>query len=184
MGNVSIFLGCGGRRKRRKAKVFFIVGPVEEAGPVEPTLNHESSIKGKVIFMITIKSSQKVTIRVAAFKDSKGNPAKVDGPPQWFTDNTDVLALHPAEDGMSCKVSAVGPLTDEATVTMRADSAEGPELDYIMGSMKIGVVAGRARTVELAADEPVEQSEGPPEDPATPPSPESAPSSKVRAKTK
>src|SRR5262245_15536781 len=81
--------------------------------------------KSGVILMLTLTATQKATLSVE-FLDSKGNPASVDGVPVWMTDNSDLLALAPSADGMSCEVSAVGPIgAASAQVTADADLGSG-----------------------------------------------------------
>lgn len=94
------------------------------------------------------------------FEDKKGNPAKVDGAPTWSTDNTDVLALEPAADGLSCVVKAVGPLTQPdspAMVTMTADADLGEGFEPVIGTIEFEVGPGKATVVTLEAGEPTEQ---------------------------
>lgn len=90
------------------------------------------------------------------FQDKSGQPARVDGIPQWSTDNSELLALAPAEDGMSCLVSAVGPL-GEATVTLTADADRGEGVVPIYGSLEIEVTSGMAALVVLTPGTAVEQ---------------------------
>jgi len=96
--------------------------------------------------------TKQVTLRVV-FKDKKGNPSRVDGVPAWSTDNTDVLALEPAADGLSCVVKPVGPLTETATtITLSADADMGAGLRPISGTFLIEkLTAGDAEIIELTA---------------------------------
>lgn len=91
--------------------------------------------------------TQQVPVGVE-FKDAKGNPAKVDGVPAWATDNSDVLALEPAADGLSCNVKAAGVI-GTAKVQVSADADLGAGVELVIGTLEIEVVAGKAATVVL-----------------------------------
>jgi hypothetical protein len=96
-----------------------------------------------------------VTLGVA-FVDKKGNPAKVDGVPQWLVDNPNVLALTPATDGMSCTVAAVGPL-GTATVSLKADADLGIGVIDVVGAFEVEVTGGQATAVTITPGAPSEQ---------------------------
>ncbi len=98
---------------------------------------------------------QQVTLSVT-FLDKKGNPARVDGAPAWLVDNPNVLALTPAADGLSCLVSAVGPL-GSALVTLTADADLGAGVVSVIGTFAVDVTAGAATTVAITAGTPEEQ---------------------------
>lgn len=140
------------------ARVVPALGPIREnPRPVVPTPHLFGPNPGKryLIMAFTMTDTQKVTVAVAV-KDAKGNPAQLDGVPEWSTDNTDVLALFPAADGLSCDVLAVGPLGD-AAVTFKGDADLGAGVAPIVGMMKVMVTSGVATTVELFPGKPVEQ---------------------------
>lgn len=105
--------------------------------------------------MLTLTANQKANLSVQ-FLDAKGNPALVDGTPVWMTENSDLLALEPALDGMSCTVSAVGPI-GETTAQVTADADLGAGVVNIFGSILVEVTAGMATTVEITATTPEEQ---------------------------
>lgn len=90
------------------------------------------------------------------FVDKKGNPAKVDGVPEWSTDNTELLALTPAADGMSCTVAAVGPL-GAAKVSLKADADLGAGIVDIFGVLDVEVTGGQATSVVLTPGAVTEQ---------------------------
>lgn len=108
-----------------------------------------------LIMAFSITSSQQVTISVK-FVDKKGNPAPVDGVPQWSTDNTDVFTLTPAADGMSCVCAAVGAIGD-GKITLNADADLGAGVTPIIGTVDGSVTAGQATTVNLDVSTPSEQ---------------------------
>ncbi len=141
------------------------VGPVREvSGKVAPTPQYKSKrpIFGEVLAMVSLTDSQQVTLNVT-FVDARGNPAKVDGVPVWLTDNSELLALAPGTDGMSCVVSAVGPL-GSGVVSLKADADLGVGVAPIVGVLPFEVTAGSAVTVQIVAGAVTEQ-------PVTPPAP-------------
>lgn len=103
-----------------------------------------------------ISATQEFVLRIGAIKDSKGNLAQVDGPPVWATDNTDLVALSPAADGMSCRVRAIG-VVGSANVQATADADIGPGVDNIIGVGQVNIGPGKAKVMELAGDAPTEQ---------------------------
>jgi len=108
--------------------------------------------------------AQQTTV-TAKFTDKFGNPAAVDGVPEWVSDNN-LLALKPAQDGKSCVVGATGGI-GSATLTMTADADMGSGVVPIIGTMDINLTAGQATTVELTAAPPTDRLEV---TPTTPPS--------------
>lgn len=103
-----------------------------------------------------MSSTQQVGVSVE-FKDKKGNPAKVDGVPEWMTDNSDVLIVTPAGDGMSCIVAAAGPL-GVGNITLTADADLGTGVVPVIGTLEVTITAGPATTVTLTPGVPLEQS--------------------------
>jgi hypothetical protein len=137
-----------------------ILGPFREQSSAAVPFRHHtrrSSWKGQVLLMFQLGSSQQVLLSVA-FRDRRGNPARVDGTPDWLTDNSEVLALEPSGDGLSCLVRALGPL-GKATVTLSADADLGEGSLPIVGSFEVEVTAGNATVVELVPGTPEEQGE-------------------------
>lgn len=100
----------------------------------------------------TLKDTQRVQLSVK-FVDKVGNPAKVDGIPEWSVDNPNVAKLEPAADGLSCMVSAVGPL-GTAKVTLKADADLGAGVSEIAGTFDLEVVASAASIVTIEAGTP------------------------------
>lgn len=90
-----------------------------------------------------------------AFTDRNGNPAVVDGVPAWSSSDPAVLAVTPADDGMSALVVPVGPL-GTAQVSVRADADLGEGVREIIGTADVEVVAGEAvaAVVTFGAPEP------------------------------
>lgn len=97
--------------------------------------------------------SQQVNITVK-FVDKKGNAATVPNPPTWAVDNTELLAVTPAADGMSADVVAVGPLGD-GTVSVKALDNSGNTV--ASGSLAVTITGGGATTATLTPSTPTEQ---------------------------
>jgi hypothetical protein len=110
--------------------------------------------------MAQMTVTQFTVARIKAFKDSKGNPAKVDGVPEWATDSPEVLSLEPAADGMTCKVTALGLITSAdvpARVQVTADADLGAGVKPIIGVLEFDVTPGEAVTVQLETEPAQEQ---------------------------
>lgn len=134
------------------------LGPiVEQAGPPAktPQFKGPKPNRRNLLMAFSLTDSQQTTLSVK-FVDKKGNPAAVDGVPEWSTDNTDVLSLTPAADGMACLASSLGPL-GVANVTLKADADLGAGSTPIIGTLEIDVTGGTATTVSIDASTPVEQ---------------------------
>jgi hypothetical protein len=144
-----------------------LLGPDEEIqGELPPALpDPRFPVKGEVLVMATMTNTQRKRVHFKV-KNRRGGPAKFDGTPEWFSDNSDVLRLEPAADGMSCYVYAVGPLTDApVNVTMRADADLGAGVRPILGTIAFDITAGEATVIELQ-DDPAEEE---PDDELNPP---------------
>lgn len=133
-----------------------LLGPIQEQQkPVVKTPQYQRRKKGDLIMAFQMSNSQFTTLHVK-FVDKKGQPAPVDGPPQWSTDNSDVLALALATDGMSCTISSIGPI-GAATVTLQADADLGAGVTPIIGTLDVTITGGTAVSVTIDADPPTEQ---------------------------
>lgn len=100
--------------------------------------------------------SQMVTMGIT-ITDKRGNPAPMPPgtlPPVWMVDSPAVLALSPAADGLTCLVSALGPLGD-AVVSVAVSDASGNPL--ASGGIDVSIVAGAPRTVIITPGTPSEQ---------------------------
>lgn len=82
------------------------------------------------------------------FQTAKGNPANVDGKPEWTVSNPELVDLVVADDGMSVTIKPKGPLgTCQLNLTADADLGEGTK--EITGQLEIEVVAGEAAVAVL-----------------------------------
>lgn len=128
----------------------------ESSGAVPKTPQYHSwPLLGEVIMAFSLGATQQVDLATKIL-DRKGNPAKVDGVPVWATDNTELLSLAPSADGLSCLVSAVGPL-GSGVVSMTADADLGAGVVALVGSIDIEVTAGVATVISLTPGTPTEQ---------------------------
>jgi len=133
------------------------LGLITEHNGVDLTPSRKSKrpLLGRVIMAFTMSSSQQTDVSVV-FLDKAGNPAQVDGVPEWMVDNPNVLAINPGIDGLSCRVAAVGPL-GLAKVTLTADADLGEGVTAVVGFLDIEITAGQAATVQLNPTAPVEK---------------------------
>ena len=148
------------RKKKKKLRLIPRLGPVTEVvGEVLPTPQFQSSITGKVIIMFTLTATQSIRLSIKA-KDKHDNPAQIDGEPQWFVDNPNVVALAPVAGTLDCDVTAVGPIGN-AKVTAKVDGDLGEGVREIIATGDVTVTAGAAVTLELTAGAPTELPEVP-----------------------
>lgn len=110
---------------------------------------------GETLLNFQMSDSQEVPLSITPV-DKKKNPAKIDGVPEWSTDNSELLALKPSADGLSCLVSAVGPL-GTAKVSVKADAKIGEGEEHLFGVIDIEVTAGQATSMEITAGTATEQ---------------------------
>ena len=105
--------------------------------------------RGEQVMSQELKVTKQVRVSVQ-FQDRNGNPAKVDGPPKWFVDNTELMAIaNDTPDGMSVICRPVGPL-GICTVSVRADADLGEGVREIAGFVEFEIVGGDAEAVKLA----------------------------------
>ncbi len=127
----------------------------EQSSSPTRSFQHRLSSKGKLLMAFSMTGSQQVDCKVE-FKDKKGNPAKVDGVPAWSVDNSDILSVTPAADGLSAVVAAMGPL-GTANVQVNADADLGAGIVEIIGLLECTITAGQATVVNITPGTPSEQ---------------------------
>lgn len=104
---------------------------------------------------LVLTDAQKVTLSVS-FTTKAGNPAPVDGAPQWVSSDPSVIQVVQSEDGLSAEAITVGPLgTAQVSVVADADLGEGTTA--ITGVLDIEVKASAAVFAIVAAGAPVEK---------------------------
>ena len=101
-------------------------------------------------FVLT--DSQKVKLTIAPV-NSAGNPAPIDGVPEWSVSDSTLLDIVVDTDGMSATVSAVGPL-GSVQVNVSADADLGAGVSTITGVLDIEVTASQATSLGIAAGVP------------------------------
>ena len=85
-----------------------------------------------------------------AFKDAKGNQAKVDGLPQWAVTPEGLGKLDIAADGMSAVFTA-GPDVLSGMIQVKADADLGEGVKEIVGELAVDLSALDAEFVEITA---------------------------------
>jgi hypothetical protein len=143
--------------------VFHLGRPTKQTGEVAKTPQFQNSdpslenVMPQVEFDLADDDDIVLTIDPAQIKDRKGNPATLDGAPVWSTDNSDIVTLQPADDGLSCKVSAVGAFGD-ATIFVHGDGRQGPDVKDVVGSAIAHVkLPGDAVDITLVPGTPTKQ---------------------------
>ena len=109
-----------------------------------------------------LRTDQKCTVSLSSITDNSGNPAKIDGLPDWSVAPDGVVALAVAEDGMSVVVTAedinVGgdeePDFEAALLTVRVDADLGEGVRELVGTLEFQVIAGEAQVIGLTVGEP------------------------------
>lgn len=96
-----------------------------------------------------LKVTQAVPVSLS-ITDKKGNPAKVDGAPQWAVTAPELATLAVAEDGLSAVVTPVGPI-GAFKVQVKADADLGEGVKEIMGELDVELTAGDAEVIALSA---------------------------------
>jgi hypothetical protein len=102
------------------------------------------------IEMTTMTDTDTATVFIEKFVDAKGFDAIVDGPPRWESDNPAVATVTPAEDGMSCVVTAVAP--GACGVWVIADPVMGEEVGELKGFETFEITSGQAASVILRTE--------------------------------
>lgn len=137
-----------------------VVVQPEQSGSQEKRYQCRRRIKEAPDVATSILTEQFCTVSIAAFKDSRGKTVKVSDTPQWATDNSDLVTIEPAADGMSCKVTT-GLMTGAAKVQMSVDADPGEAVSTIVGTAEFTITALNATTVALQVDTPADVPEPP-----------------------
>lgn len=151
---------CACHHDLREDRVRFVpkLGPFREASAhVVPTPQYARFplLGGDLMAAVTMTATQEFECTISPV-DKKGNPATLDGVPEWLTDNPAVLALTPAADGLSCKVTAVG-MIGVANVQVTGDADMGAGSTPIIGTIDCEVTAGQAIMINITPGAPSEQ---------------------------
>lgn len=102
--------------------------------------------------MRTLTNTQKITYSLK-IEDAFGNPAKVDGVPEWSSSDPSILTVTPAADGLTAVAETVGPLGN-VQVRVSADADLGAGVRPITAVDEVSVEASEAVTLGISAGAP------------------------------
>jgi hypothetical protein len=140
---------------RCRGRVVFRLGLVADVAAQSPKAHQfRRPVPSEPDLEVAMLTEQQFTVSVK-YTDSKGKAAKVDGTPTWATDNSDILTLTPAADGLSCLVVS-GIVPGSAKVLNSADADLGAGVALITGTLDVSVSARPATNVTLTGDSPVD----------------------------
>jgi hypothetical protein len=123
---------------------------------VEWKIGPAREVQSKEFTMSLIMTVTQECLLTVAFKDAKGNPAKVESG-EWSSSNPDIIKVFPdTADLTKCIVAPVGP-TGTGQVNVKADARFGPEVKEVIGVLDVEIVGGEATVVEISAGVPQEQ---------------------------
>ena len=107
-------------------------------------------VAGKEITNMFLKVTQKLPVSVKPV-DAKGNPAKVDGAPQYALAGLEG-EIEVAEDGLSAIFTPSGAL-GVGKIQVKADADLGEGVVEILGELEVEVIAGDAVSIAVTAGE-------------------------------
>ena len=111
----------------------------------------EGIMRRVVQMFLKVNQSLPLSLKIA---DKFGNPAKVDGVPQWALSDATLGTLTPSEDGMTATLVPAGPIgASKVQVSCDADLGEG--VKSIIGELDVEFMAGEAEVVAITAGEAV-----------------------------
>ncbi len=141
-----------GERPTRMVPIFGALSNAPDVVLKTPMFHLFPLIGGDLMAAITFTTIQQLPVSIQPVND-KGKPAPVDGAPVWLTDNTDVVALTPSADGLSCVIVAVG-IPGTATVQVTADADLGTGVTNLIGTIEVEVVAAPATSIVVTPGTP------------------------------
>lgn len=101
---------------------------------------------------VVLTDEQKVHLAIQPVTAS-GNPAVVDGVPEWAASDPAVVALIVAADGLSADATTVGPV-GASQVSVSADADLGSGIRTISGVLDVQVVAAEAASLAFQVGTP------------------------------
>lgn len=104
--------------------------------------------------MALIKDNQRLPLSIS-IQDAKGNPAPVDGIPEWSVSDASLGALTVAPDGMSAEFAPAGPL-GSCSIGVSCDADLGEGVRPILGSLDLQIVGGDAVVVQIIPGTPID----------------------------
>jgi hypothetical protein len=100
---------------------------------------------------IALAAGQGATV-TATITGASGNPARVDGVPEWSADPAGGLAkLEPAADGMSAQITA-GAETQAVLVSMTVDADLGEGVRQLIGTLECDITAAEEEASFIQLD--------------------------------
>lgn len=136
--------------------LFDVWNDARQPQSVKPTLRFTTfAIDKDGNYMLLLTVTQKCSLFLDP-RDAKGNPAALDGVPDWSSSDPSVVEVLPAVDGLSAVARAVGPV-GSAQVNVTADARIGPDVVAISGTLDVTVQAGEAVTLGIGTGTPEEQ---------------------------
>lgn len=109
---------------------------------------------GRQVDYMKLKVTQTLPLSIKPV-DAKGNPATVDGAPQWSVSDPTLATITPAADGLSAVLVPLGPLGSLA-VQVSADGDLGEGVKTIVGTAAVDLIGGDAVSVEIVAGTPID----------------------------
>lgn len=82
-----------------------------------------------------------------------GNPARVDGTPEWSSSDEAIVTIVPSFDGLSAEAVTVGPV-GVAQVSVKVDADLGNGIRTLTATLDVEVIAAEAVTVGITAGTP------------------------------
>lgn len=132
-------------------EILAINNPVVVASVVEFYVTIDG-IKRKVTSMF-LAADKKLPLSLE-IKDAAGNPAKIDGKPQFALSDESAGSLEVAEDGLSALFTPSGKaIAFKIQAKVDADLGEG--VKEVVGELDVEVLSGEAVFVGIVAGEPV-----------------------------
>ena len=135
------------------AQVGFEFGPA--IGQVFPYKPRTLTTRKVWIIMFTLKDDENVPVSIKPV-DAKGNAARVDGKPEWSSNDTAIATVTASDDGLSAVVGG-GTKLGTARITVKVDADLGPGVREIIGVLDVEVVGGEAVSVTVTPGVPVPQ---------------------------
>jgi hypothetical protein len=100
---------------------------------------------------LVLTNAQKVKLTIAPV-DAAGNPAAIDGLPEW-SDINGLFAFEAADGPLSIYAITLGPV-GQTSINVTADADLGEGAVPISGSLEVEVVASQAVTLSIVAGTP------------------------------
>lgn len=142
---------------RPRGRILWVLGPfgISPGGVAKTPHRRRWPLTGDIDMALTMNTIQQCVLTIKPV-DAKGHPAPVDGIPVWLSDNTDVLSLTPADDGLTCVAAAVG-IPGTAKVQVSCDADLGAGVTLLVGTLDVSVTAAPATTIVIDPGPPTDQ---------------------------